>query len=486
MTSAIAQRLVGVAGGHEGRHQTERQAGRQRDDHREREHREIERDLVEPRNRDAIADQCEQAAQAQRRDAQPGDAAGGSQHQAFGQHLAHQAAALGAERGAQADLALARRASRQQQVGDVDAGDEHDQRDRADQREQRRAQLADQLFLQREDHHRAPGIALWLFFFELGVDGPHVAVGLLERHAVAKPRDGVGAAAAARRPQLLERFAVRRQEVRLLADDREAGRHHANHRPRTVVGGQGHPQHVGPAAELPLPELVGENDQRVVAAEVFLGGIAAAECGLDPQRAEERSRERQSGGLEWLAVDDQGQAGGSDHPQTVERAGALAPRHEVRRGDHVPDGPAAVGLPHRDDAIGLAVGQRLQHDGPDDAEDRRGGADAERQRQQGPGSEARRPPQHADAVAEITCRVLEHCPCHEASLLFGGRWSAGPLVPAQSGSPRTSTRPRLARQTTPCAMSEPEDQASRMPTAGTSAVNPRTNCHWMVGARKGL
>ena len=170
MTSAIAQRLVGVTGGHEGRHQTERQAGRHRNNHREREHREIERDLVEPRNRDAIAHQREQAAQAQRRDAQSCDAAGGGEHQAFGQHLADQAAALGAECGAQADLALARRASRQQQVGNVDAGDEHDQRDRADQREQRRAQLADQLFPQREDHHRAPGIALRLFLFELCVD----------------------------------------------------------------------------------------------------------------------------------------------------------------------------------------------------------------------------------------------------------------------------------------------------------------------------
>ena len=81
---------------------------------------------------------------------QPGEAAGGREHQAFGEHLAHQPAALGAKRGAHADLALARGASRQQQVGDVDARDEQHERDRADQREQRRPQLADHLLLQRK------------------------------------------------------------------------------------------------------------------------------------------------------------------------------------------------------------------------------------------------------------------------------------------------------------------------------------------------
>ena len=185
---------------------------------------------------------------AQRRDAQPRDAAGGREHQAFGQHLAHQAAALGAERGAQADLALARRAARQQQVGDVDAGDEQHQRDRADQREQRRAQLADQLFLQREDHHRAAGIELRLFLLELGVDGSACRrrpARTTPRRAVARSRTSCRgrsppAAARAFAPYGIRKSAFWPTTVKP-----------GGITPTTVrgpsFGGQRHPEHVGSA-----------------------------------------------------------------------------------------------------------------------------------------------------------------------------------------------------------------------------------------------
>ena len=131
VTSAVAQRIARVARRDECRNETKDDAGRQRDDHRERDHRQIERHLVEPRNRNAIADQREQAAMTQRRDAQPRDAAGGREHQAFGEHLAHQPAASCAKRRSHAELALARGAPRQQQIRDVDAGHEqHEQRRR--------------------------------------------------------------------------------------------------------------------------------------------------------------------------------------------------------------------------------------------------------------------------------------------------------------------------------------------------------------------
>jgi hypothetical protein len=57
--------------------------------------------------------------------------------------------------------------------------------------------------------------------------------------------------------------------------------------------------------------------------------------------------------------------------------------------------------------IGVAVRQRLQHHGPDDAEDRGGGADAEGQRHQGGGGEAGRPLQDAAAMANVAERVLD-------------------------------------------------------------------------------
>ncbi len=61
-----------------------------------------------------------------------------------------------------------------------------------------------------------------------------------------------------------------------------------------------------------------------------------------------------------------------------------------------------------DDPIGLMVRQRLQHHRPHHAEDRRRRADAQSQRHQCRGGEARRPTQHARAVAQITHRTVEH------------------------------------------------------------------------------
>ena len=170
--AAVTARLrasasLAAAGRDERRHDAEDDAGDERGDHRERDHRQIERRLVEPRNRNAIANQREQAAMTQRRDGQPRDAARHREHQAFGEHLAHQPPALRAERGAHADLALARGAARQQQIRDVDAGHEQHEHDGAHQREQRRPELADHLFLQRKEHHRPAGIALRLLLLEL-------------------------------------------------------------------------------------------------------------------------------------------------------------------------------------------------------------------------------------------------------------------------------------------------------------------------------
>ena len=299
------------------------------------------------------------------------------------------------------------RASRQQQIGDVDTGHEQHEHHRTDQREQRRPELPDHLFLQRKEHHRPAGVALRLLFLELRVDAPHLAVRPLERNTVAQAPDGVRTAAAAHRAKLLQRLPVWNQEVGLLTDDREAGRHDADHRPGTVSGRERQVEDVPAAAKASLPELVAQHDDRVVATEIFLGRVGAAERRLDAQRAKDIGGDREPGNVERLAVDDHGDAGRSHHAQMLERSRALAPGDEVGGGDHVADGAAAVGFPHSHDPIGLVVRQRRQHHRAHHAEDRRGRADAEGQRHQCRGGKARRPSQHAKAMPEITHRVFE-------------------------------------------------------------------------------
>jgi hypothetical protein len=84
----------------------------------------------------------------QRRDAESRDAADGGEPKTFGEHLAHQPSAPRPERPPQAELALARRAARQQQVRDVDTRHEEDESHGADEGEQRWPELPDHLFLQ--------------------------------------------------------------------------------------------------------------------------------------------------------------------------------------------------------------------------------------------------------------------------------------------------------------------------------------------------
>jgi hypothetical protein len=91
----------------------EHHSGRDRRQHREGDRRQVEDHLIQPRNRDAIADQSEQAPVTERGNAKSRDAAGRREHQALGKHLAHQPPAACAKRRAHAEFAFARDAARQ-------------------------------------------------------------------------------------------------------------------------------------------------------------------------------------------------------------------------------------------------------------------------------------------------------------------------------------------------------------------------------------
>ena len=62
-----------------------------------------------------------------------------------------------------------------------------------------------------------------------------------------------------------------------------------------------------------------------------------------------------------------------------------------------------------DDAIGIGVGQRPEQYAADDAEDRRGGADAKPERQDGDNGEGLGPEEQAYAVAHVAKEVFEEC-----------------------------------------------------------------------------
>ena len=123
---------------------------------------------------------------------QSSDAAGGRQKQALAEHLTNDASALRAERRPDAELSLTDGASCQQQVGDVDAGDEQHQQHRAGKNVHCRPDLIDGLLVHRHDRDRPARVALRGFLLQLGGDGLHLVGRLRDGHAVPHPGDGEG------------------------------------------------------------------------------------------------------------------------------------------------------------------------------------------------------------------------------------------------------------------------------------------------------
>ena len=143
----------------------------------------------------------------------------------------------------------------------------------------------------------------------------------------------------------------------------------------------------------------------LLSAEIFFDGVGAAQRGPDAERGKYVGRHGQARHVRGLAVDDQDQIRRTHHSEVLEGPRPLAPGDEVGGGDHVAAGAAAIGLPDGDEAIRVAIWQRLQHHGAHDAEHGRGRADAERQRQERRRGEARRAPQHAKAMTNVAQRI---------------------------------------------------------------------------------
>jgi len=111
------------------------------------------------------------ASSADRRSAErePQRAARQRQHHAFGEQLLQQPPAACADGGADRDLALAGRRTRQEQVRHVRTRNQQHEADRADEDKQRRAYVLDERFLKR--HHAEAGRRSecgWEFGSELG------------------------------------------------------------------------------------------------------------------------------------------------------------------------------------------------------------------------------------------------------------------------------------------------------------------------------
>ena len=120
----------------------------------------VDADILRPRNSDRQLSQ--QRLRQRRRQQQAGDAAQQRQQHAFEDQLSQQSPRARAHRSADGKFATPAFGARQQQVGDVGAGDQQHQADGTEQQIKRRTDVADDVVKQRADLGGPAAIGLWI------------------------------------------------------------------------------------------------------------------------------------------------------------------------------------------------------------------------------------------------------------------------------------------------------------------------------------
>ena len=112
-----------------------------------------------------------------------GAAAGEREQRAFDERASSEREGTGAERGADGEVLRRARRSRDQQARHVRAGDEQDEHDRAEQHPQRGADVADDLFVRRDERDAPSRVGVGMLARDAVSHGVHVGLRLADRHA---------------------------------------------------------------------------------------------------------------------------------------------------------------------------------------------------------------------------------------------------------------------------------------------------------------
>ena len=230
-------------------------------------------------------------------------------------------------------------------------------------------------------------------------------------------------------PKLL---AVRRNQpphVGGLGIEREARGHHANHRACAIIERDAAPDDVAARGKRVPPETIRQNDR--APARQIVGLEGAPDRSRNAEHAEDLdARRNREHDLRVACIGQDLIAGRPRRGAELLEADAVPPpRVEVLEGreDLGETGVLDVAVPHGDEPIDVAIRQRLDHYRRDDAEDRGGRADAERERGHGDRGDARRAPPAAEREAEVACAVAQpRQPVGVARPLLRGREVAEP------------------------------------------------------------
>jgi hypothetical protein len=160
------------------------------------------------------------------------------------------------------------------------------------------------------------------------------------------------------------------------------------------------------------PEPVAQHDDGPAAGLVLVGREHAPDRRANPEHREVIGRDARRRHLLGSAVArDEREVAILDRRDTLERFRPLPPREEVRRsGARV--GPPRMGV-DANQPIRLGEWQRAQYDRMHDTEDRRGGTNADRERERGHRGEPRHPRELAERVSRVLRELVEQfCALH--------------------------------------------------------------------------
>ena len=261
------------------REQSDGHGAQQRDACGKKKHRPAEGRRDVTRQLDGI--ERVQGVDAPLREQQRPAAAGEAEQQRLGAVEPRLLDAPGAERGAHGEFRAAAVEPDEQEVGDVDAGDELHEHHGAEHDEQRRAQVAEEFFAQGRD---VGGVILARVRVRLGdgrAGGGQLGVGRGERGAGPQQADGVVPAPAAGVPSIAVAHGCghrhRNPDAGVVGDAAKTRRQDADHGAVGVVEPDGLADNPGPRAETGAPEFVAkQHDAGAARGGILLGAEEAA------------------------------------------------------------------------------------------------------------------------------------------------------------------------------------------------------------------
>ncbi len=376
---------------------------------REQERHRVDVDRRETRQPDGA--RRDERAQPHYGDEHPQPAAEERQDHALRDELAHQTRAAGAERGTERELAASLRAAGEEEVGDVDAGDDEQHEHGREHRQQRGPDFTRDVGLERRDDEprlkRRPRNA---------------------RHVGARrPRDGgeIGACrreidAGANAPdetEVMPPFARVRRERRFVLerppDARafrrnvlERRRHDADDDVRIVVERHAAPDDRGIAAESPVPERVAQDDDSRPAVAIVGRREVAAANGSNAERAEVVGADGLSAQPLGFGATLERRRPRLERRERVER---MIPQQNLAIRSERDRHRRSVVADVRDHqhAVGVRVGKRLEENRIDRAEDDGRRPDAECQRDRADGGEAGIRAKPPESVTDVDDQRLE-------------------------------------------------------------------------------